>query len=157
MKSERRFYWLFNTFYVSSAVNHAPCAKDWTPCTKPYALCAMDHGPCTMHACKSYLVLKISPKLASGYVPRYGPLYYIMLRKGFTIWFSNNKTIYYLFFVYAFLIYKTRFIYYFNISLRFKIWYYIFIANIKAFKLKAKIFKIKVYLKPKSLYNGFIN
>ena len=80
-----------------------------------------------------------------------------MLRKGFTIRFSNNKTIYYLLFVYEDLIYKTRFIYYFVISLRFKIWYYIFIANIKAFKLKAKIFKIKVYLKPKSLYNGFIN
>ena len=32
------------------------------------------YGPCAMHACKSYLVLKISPKLASGYVPRYGPL-----------------------------------------------------------------------------------
>ena len=145
MKSERRFYWLFNTFLCQTSRTMYSA-----PCTKPLA-------PCTMHACKSSLVLKISPKLASGYVPRYGPLYYIMSRKGFTIWFSNNKTIYYLFFVYAFLIYKTRFIYYFNISLRFKIWYYIFIANIKAFKLKAKIFKIKVYLKPKSLYNGFIN
>ena len=65
--------------------------------------------------------------------------------------------IYYLFFVYEFLIYKTRLLCDFNISLYCDIWYYIFIANIKAFKLKALIFKIKVYIKPKPFYNGFIN
>ena len=42
----------------------------------------MSHAPCTMHACKSSLVLKISPKLASGYVPRYGPLIISCFVKG---------------------------------------------------------------------------
>ena len=42
----------------------------------------MRHAPGAMHACKSYLVLKISPKLASGYVPRYGPLIISCFVKG---------------------------------------------------------------------------
>lgn len=87
-----------------------------------------------------------------------GPyLYYNAFNIKSKMTISNNKTIYYLFFVYEKSIYKMRFIYYFVISLNREIWYYIFIANIKAFKLKAKIFKINMYLKPKSFYNGFIN
>lgn len=60
--------------------------------------------------------------------------------------------------VYAKIIYKTRLLDDFNISLYCEIWYYIFIANIKAFKnknLKAKIFKKYIYKAVKALYNGF--
>ena len=94
---------------------HAPCTKPLAPCTEPYApnteplapstepLAPSTEplAPCAMHACKSSLVLKISPKLASGLVPRYGPLivpclvkdvqFDLRIIKRFTICFLNNE------------------------------------------------------------------
>ena len=106
---------LINEYYAPCPMSQALRTEPYEPCTKPYAIKTEPYEPytmcyalrteplalCTMHACKSYLVLKISPKLASGYVPRYGPLIISCFVKGlqfdfriikrFIICFLNNE------------------------------------------------------------------
>ena len=119
--------------YVPSTEPLAPCTKPITPCTKPYAPSTEPLAPWAMHACKSSLVLKISLKLASGLVPRYGPLivpclvkdvqFDFRIIKRFIICFLNNELndndyyyLYYYFVLYSNLAYKTRLLAFFVIS-----------------------------------------
>ena len=118
---------------------YAPCPMSQAIRTEPLA-------PCTMHACKSSLVLKISPKLASGLVPRYGPLivpclvkdvqFDFRIIKRFIICFLNIELndndyyyLYYYFVLYSNLAYKMRLLAFFVISQKRQIWYYIFIPT----------------------------
>ena len=126
--------------------HYAPCPMSHASNLMSQALRTEHHAPWAMHACKSSLVLKISPKLASGLVPRYGPLIVpclvkclqldFRIIKRFIICFLNNELndndyyyLYYYFVLYSNLAYKTQLLAFFVISQKRQIWYYIFIPT----------------------------